>query len=567
MAFTSEMLQSVQGSSTQAPAFNPNAFTMQNLPTSKSAIQVGASETGKFLNNTGEEAGNEIVDSFKKTPSNIGNDITQGASRIATDSQGTNLTAPLKTAGDIGETGLNIAGDTIKSLFAPITAAIDGLVKGGSDVISDSKTVQNVATSPIINLLANKGGQLDAAVKANPRAAQDLGNALNILMATAGEATGAPEENLKVSDVKDLTNDVVNKAKSAVATLKESVVPTKTAAVPEDTLSSRIKDATPHYDQKMNLTNVKAPDTVDAEGNVVKGKTVPRIAGEGKGLNGERPVTTSASEHAAGTELNNVKDYPDKGTALEKGLATQKAISSEAENMRGSLKAEDTASPLDAKAEKIKVSNLITEHLPEDIQSKLDVLNPEENEMLKGMSAKAGSPQPEGGKFDLRGPGDIPKLPKTAAGRYYTRVLEALRNYNGTREGKLDLRQEIDGAFKSEGGKYAYGSDSQNALQEVHSDIRDAINKDLGKTAKNTDTQASLRKQMNLYRAADVLTAKAQAESATAYGRLEQKYPTLRNLSRIAQRQGIMLPLKTLETLAGLGLIGGYLRKEITGSK
>lgn len=316
-------------------------------------------------------------------------------------------------------------------------------------------------------------------------------------------------------------------------------------------VSSRVADATPAYDKSLVGENVKNPE----------GKIVPRV-NEGTGLGGQRTVTTSASEAQSGQELNNLKNYPDNGTALEKSQAVGKGINTEAESMRSGLQAEDKTNPLDTNAEKIKISELVRQNLPEDIQAKVGVNTPEENSMLKGMSEKAGSPIPEGGKYDLRAPGETPNFPKTAAGNYYSKVMDSLNEYDGTREGKLNLRQAIDSAYESARGKLAWGSDSQNALDEVNTSIRDSLNKDLAATTEDTDTQASLKKQTNLYRAKDVLNSKAQAEAPSEIGRFFQQHPILH---RLATREFMRSATSIITAGAGVGILTKLITDSLKG--
>lgn len=321
-----------------------------------------------------------------------------------------------------------------------------------------------------------------------------------------------------------------------------------------DTLNSRIKDATPSYNKNMVGTNI-----MDKEGNIS-----PRIASEGKGMTGNRPVTTSIGEHAAGTELNNVPNYPDKGTDLEKSLATQKAISTEAEKMRSNLQAEDKTNPLDAKIEKTKVENLIKSNLPKEIQDKIGYIGKDSPLSKVGIKDNPQTPLNKALQEAMSSPED--NLPKTAAGRYYQKVLDAVKDYDGTREGKLDLRQSIDSTYKNARGKLAFGSDSQNALDETHSDIRDSINKDLKDSTQNTDTQKSLNKQSNLYNAKKVLDTKAQTEAPSKGGQFLQKHPVAKFVGRQLARRAVSIPLSVGATAAGVPLITAEAKKLLGGS-
>jgi len=446
------------------------------------------------------------------------------------------------------EGGLGTLSNAIQFFFAPATAGVQTMTdtiagnNPNAKGISDIPAVQKFATGGAGNAMNDIQTAVSKAAQAHPV----LAKALNDAFVVATTAAGA-------GSVDTAGDAAINK--SAIETgykpeptgfEPKPATPTPAATQTTGTLASRIKDATPDYNPKMVGTNVKNS----------AGEIVPRIAGEGKGLNGERPVTTSGSEIDSGTELNNIKDYPDKGTNLEKQLAIDKAISTEAQSMRSGLQAEDKASPLDASTEKIKVGDIVKSNLPPEIREKIGYLSPEDEAKLSP-NAKIYRQAQISNQEET--------MPKTAAGRYYRQVLDAVDAYDGTRQGKLDLRQAIDTAYKNARGKLAFGSDSGNVIDETNTDIRNGLNKDLTDTTKNTDIQASLQRQTNLYRASDTITAKARAESATAFGRIEQKYPTLRMVARQLQRQGVLIPLHIVEGAAGVTALGAILRKMLSG--
>jgi hypothetical protein len=404
-----------------------------------------------------------------------------------------------------------MATDQVRTSDPKLAAGYDSVINKIADTISNSPEIQQLAM-------------------AHPNAGADFGRALNI--AGTAELGGDGETPAE----KPATEEGTTTPPKEVA--NEDVTPPSGGepALSPDIIASRIKDATPNLNEKMIGTNVMTPDTIDDEGNTVKGKITPRVAKEG--TTSERPVTTSASEHAQGTELQNVPDYPDNGTALEKGLAVQKANVTEAENMRSGLQQEDQSNPLDTESEKIKEQTLVKSKLPDEVQKALGTLSPEDETMVRGMYEKAGIPVPEGG-LDVRLPGEKTTLPKTAANAYFQDVSDAVDNYNGTREGKLDLRQKIDDAFDRHNGKYTHGSEAQNQLYEYHTGIRNAVNDDLHDSTTDTDTRASLKKQTNLYRAQETLFDKARAEDPTSFGRFMQRNPLLRYVQRQIIRRSI----------------------------
>lgn len=443
--------------------------------------------------------------------------------------------------------GIQSAGAVAPAVFAPVTEAISPVVQGAFNKLNSvvdfiSGKPQGFTTQ---NNAANAQQAQQMIVKAtqsHPELSKNIEAVANILMATVGEKGADTTGNLS-----EIPGKIVTTAEQATIPEQSALnvsqginslpaeIPQSTPIATDQTLQSRIKDATPVYNKNMIGTHVMTPDITDAQGNVVKGKITPRIAEESQGEFGSRQPVTSASEHAAGSELNNIKNYPDKGTALQKSLAVEKAISSEAERMRSSLQLEDKANPLNGETEKSKIDNLIKSNLPKEIQDKIGYIG-EDNPLAKTKYKEI--PQTDLNKALQEMSGSNENLPKTAAGKYYQKVLEAVKNYNGTREGKLDLRQKLDIAYKNARGKLAFGSDSQNALDEIHSDIRDSVNKDLKETTTNTDTQASLDKQARLYKANKALYAKAQSEAPTKLGRQLEKVPIAGKLgNRVLMRE------------------------------
>jgi len=394
-----------------------------------------------------------------------------------------------------------------------------GLNSGPQPTLQGSSNTQNLGTVaqtasllvPATELGPIPGGAMAGGLQAGGQTAENPN-------ATAGQVGGAAA--LGVAGGAGLGIA----AKYAPEALQKILPETKEPPITtEDTLQSRISDATPSYNKKMIGQNVITQED----------KIVPRIAEENTGFTGTRPVTTSASEYKAGQELNNIKDYPDKGTNLEKSLATGEAIGKEAENMRSQIAAEDKSDPLDTKAERAKVTNYVTKNL-----------DPEEQEKFEsGQSSK------------------------TAMGRYVNQVNEAVADYNGTREGKLDLRQKLDDIYKENRGKLAFQGDSGNTLDETHTDIRNEINKDLKGSTNNIDTQASLNKQTNLYRAKDVLDEKARAEAGNKVSRFEQQHSSVKFIKRQLARRAVSIPLTVGATAAGLPLAEAAARKILGGTK
>ena len=447
----------------------------------------------------------QLENIIKQQAQNLGNGPTEGDIDA-----GTNLSDRDVIGSAISTAGLALGGGELAE--APAVEGAEG-AEAAKDLSTGEKIVEGAKTG------AKVGGVVGATQGLGSGLQNDKENALQVagdtLKVGIGGAAGG-----------SVIGGLIPAAIGAPKEIGEALGSEEGASQPvADTLKSRINDATPSFNKNMIGTHVMTPDITDEAGNVTKGQITPRIASESEGILGSRQPVTSASEHAAGTELNNIKNYPDNGTNLQKGLATEKAIGEEAEGLRSNLKAEDTSDPLDSKSERAKVTDYVTSHLDPEEQTKFE----------------------EG------------KGSKTAMGKYTAQVNEAVANYDGTREDKLNLRQELDNIYKSNRGKLAFQGDSGNILDETHTDIRDSINKDLKGSTNNTDTQASLNKQSKLYRAQEVLYNKAKAEAPNKFGRELEKAPIVGRLgNRILLREAASGIIKGAGYVgaAGLGALG-----------
>jgi len=257
-----------------------------------------------------------------------------------------------------------------------------------------------------------------------------------------------------------------------------------------------IKDATPSYSPKISGDYV-----TNAEG-----KYVPRV--NEAGTLGNRTVNTSASEARAAAEIDKLPEYqalPKNATALQKSQAVYQGIQNEAEGMRTALQAEDKSAPLVSGA-KDQVYKNILDNMDGDARDAVISRGQVSNYMNKGI--------PESDATSLAG-----KASKTTLGKFGKDVADEMGNYDGTREGLLNLRQNLDNIYEDYRGKQAWGTDNYNALDEMHTNIRDYLNKELSESTTSADVKASLQKQSNLFRAKDVLDAKGAKEPATFGGR------------------------------------------------
>ena len=474
----------------------------------------------------------------------IGSDVSNAAQDIQTGVNAggsTGFAKPLTQVKQVTKAvvqgGLGTLSDTISYFLAPLSAAVKTVTdtiagnNPNAQGISDIPALQKAMTSQAMIPINAAGDKLNKLAQENPTVFKAIGDTLNVALTALG-GREVPEAGAQLGEG---VSEDLSKVKNALTPAEKAPV----ASQAMDTLQSRIKDATPDYDPKMIGQKIQS-----ASGDVVN-----RVPEESSGVNKPRPVTTSASETETGTEMNNIKDYPDKGTALEKQLAVSRALKIEETSLRTGLQSEDISNPLDADAEKTKVTDLVKSNLPPEIKDKLGYVSPEDEKGLTPAQIQLRQAQTSG-----------TPMPKTALGRYTQQVLDATDAYDGTREGKLDLRQAVDKAYKIARGKLAFGGDTGNVLDETNTDIRNALNKDLADTSE-TDTEASLKKQTLLHRGNDVLISKAQAESETAFGRIEQQHPMLRVLVNQLRRRSVLLPLTAATTILGATALTTYLKK------
>ncbi len=344
-------------------------------------------------------------------------------------------------------------------------------------------------------------GEDTSTVGGNLKAANDAFNTLGLASAAANpietaEGIGSAFKSVGTGLAEKAGLTGGEEAATTAAKAGETVAETPKTETPKS-----LKDVTPEYNGK----------TMDASDKITNAKGETQYRLNAPKMFGSTAVNSSASEYASAQEVDKLPDYSKAKTFTDKAQVVDTGISNEAEQMRGGLQAEDKASPLNAETEKTKMIQATHDALPEDMQAKVD----------------AGKP-----------------LPNTKAGQYYQATLDNANSYDGTREGKLDVRQDNDKAYLSARGKLAFGDNDLNALDDSNKGLRNSINKDLANTSQ-TDTSNSLNKQSKLYDARDVLNDKAKTE-ATFKGR----HPLV---SKLGTREVMSA---TTGALAG-GLLGG----------
>jgi len=232
---------------------------------------------------------------------------------------------------------------------------------------------------------------------------------------------------------------------------------------------------------------------------------------ENTNMTGGRKMISTPQDIAAGNET--VDNYPKDGTNLQKAQAVSKQIATEAESNESSLEAEKiTRPPQEVKA--------VIKNAVNDAADK-SVLLQKSDPIVKN----------------------------------YLRAANRIVDQNdGTLAGELRVRQGLDDAYESAGGKYG----NNKALDQIHRAARDAVTTDTAEHAQSTDLKASLKRQTNLYHAADILSDKAANEAENSTGRFLDKHPVAKGAARIGTRIATRTAAGTVarEIVSGIKNIG-----------
>jgi hypothetical protein len=137
----------------------------------------------------------------------------------------------------------------------------------------------------------------------------------------------------------------------------------------------------------------------------------------------------------------------------------------------------------------------------------------------------------------------------------YIRAAKAsVADNDGTLSGVLQVRKDLDAAYENARGKLAYNSDKIAPLDQIHQEARNALNDYLASHAQNTDVKAALKSQSLLYKADDVIRAKAAKEGGSALDRVRT---AVKNHPLGAAISGSLTALgadKVLKATTGVGI-------------
>jgi len=241
----------------------------------------------------------------------------------------------------------------------------------------------------------------------------------------------------------------------------------------DKTFSTALSDVTPDFKTA----------TPTEKGNLITQPSVngtPRVQ-EGGFFSG-RTVTSNLGEAEIANKLSTVPGYDTAKTMLDKSNLIQDQIAKEGNQMRASLQNEPYIAPVK------EIQSVVTKA----------VKSVPDNSLVLSKSDPVIS-------------------------NYLRVVNNAAQNITGNLEGVLNLKQTLDAAYKNARGKMAFGDSRMTSLDEVHTAARDALTKYMIDHAQNTDVKTALRSQHLLYKADDIISAKAAKEGDSTMERLLQK--------------------------------------------
>lgn len=164
------------------------------------------------------KAADNTVQQQKEGAQKIKSSVTEGADKIAVDEAGADHGDNPEALLHAAEVPLGAASGAVQAIFAPIT----GIIQAISDKASDSTAVQEFSekgTGPILDLYDQLESKISDVSKSHPEAAQNLGDAANVLLATLGgdeTAVGKADVGEAGTATAKAVTDAVEQAKEGV---------------------------------------------------------------------------------------------------------------------------------------------------------------------------------------------------------------------------------------------------------------------------------------------------------------------------------------------------------------
>jgi hypothetical protein len=267
--------------------------------------------------------------------------------------------------------------------------------------------------------------------------------------------------------------------------------------------SAALKQVTPDYEGATAVQKAKLIDQHTAanpriqEGGVIKG----------------RSVIPNASEQASAAEVAKIPGYDPKATNLQTHTLIQGEIAKQGDALATSLKNEKIIVP---KREITSIINKATANVPDE--------------------------------STLIARGDAPLA------NYVRAAKASIAENDGTLSGVLQVRKDLDAAYANARGKLAYNSDKLAPLDEIHQEARNALNDYMASHAQNTDVKAALKSQAALYRADDVIAAKAAKEGGSTLDRVRTAIKDHPFGAMVSGGLGALGADKLLKATTGVGI-------------
>lgn len=483
----------------------------------------------------------------------IGSAITEGAAKFnaAPDVQkgDTIGTAIGKEAGKTGallETGLGAASGAVQSIFAPFTAIIQKL----SQSASDNPDVQKFANSPIISSILdaskNAAAPLNQWAQANPEAAKNLADALNVGGALAGSEAGGNAINADLGEGANVLKGAAQDAHSAIS----------------DALSTPIKsteNAAPALEPKPDLTDkirtYFAQDNVD-----------PRLAASANRM--EDPVSTyqTYAKQAEGAVKDVKQDAPIASVGEHIGDAYDKVASMRrlvGKNMADELsKVKDTPINISAASSKIKADlfepNSIT--LKPEIADKMTSFDKEQLGQYYGELSKLGD-NPSAAQVDSF----LSKIPRELD------VAKAAKNITDTTNAERIIKEnlaELRDSFGKQPGFSPYV-----AARKAYANLSDFLEEGGKYLGAKTQTGDFARDASVAKSAAESILSGGKKdwlvklENLTGYKGLDDATLAIQAMTDAGDKRGLSL-FKTLGPADAIHPVGGlYKALQFVGSK
>ncbi len=430
-----------------------------------------------------------------------------------------------QTAGAVYDTAIPLIKEVVKPVKAVVNAVSPGLteqtVKQAKDI--GSEALKSVADVPVTTIAPKTQGEVPKTLtigdlfgegakawsnfkETNPVAAQDVGNALNILFSIPGERAAAKGVEVAGKELAPVADVVGGGMTGAGKALQESA---------QKSISKDLAD----YAEKAVMPDKSVKKVAE--------DFVGRTTETGWGPFKRSIITPTKQEQSAIQAIIDTPGINPKSTYQRNYNVVKDAISTEAQGLKDTLKTNDFA------------------YDPATLKQRLNGVKERlaENPNIVGDAEKTAS------KIIAKAEKLIDESPNTGSSI-------------------LDVRKNLDKWVELQKGSKVFNPDKESAFSIALREIRGELNGFLDESAQaagiSKSIQDSLHTQSNLYRAMDALQPKAALEADTAIGRAFQrmgqavgiKNKVVQQIAAIAGIGGLGAAATFAPFAAGLGITG-----------